>query len=47
MEIFKTSDYDLILEERGAKYKDYGIILCEECNQKIDKWLISQCACNM
>jgi predicted amidophosphoribosyltransferase len=36
--IFNTSDYDLNLEERRAKYKGYYAILCEECNQEIDKY---------
>ncbi|GBC04148.1 hypothetical protein RclHR1_05540001 [Rhizophagus clarus] len=36
-EIFKTSDYDLNLEKRKAKYKDYKVILCETCDQKISK----------
>jgi hypothetical protein len=35
--IFKTSDYDLNLEKRKVKYKDFGIILCEECNQEINR----------
>src|SRR5271154_7066262 len=30
--IFKTSDYDLDLDERKAKYKDYYLIFCEKCN---------------
>jgi hypothetical protein len=37
-EIFKTSDYDLGKDERKAKYKDFDHVLCEECNQKIDRW---------
>src|SRR5437764_10741521 len=36
--IFKTSDYNLNLEERKAKYKNYKYVLCEKCNKKIDKW---------
>ncbi|GES90749.1 kinase-like domain-containing protein [Rhizophagus clarus] len=36
---FKTSDYDLNLEKRKAKYKDFKIILCEKCNREIDKQL--------
>ncbi|GES90708.1 kinase-like domain-containing protein [Rhizophagus clarus] len=35
--IFKISDYELNLKERKEKYKDYDNILCEECNQEIDK----------
>jgi hypothetical protein len=35
--IFRISDYDLNLEGRKIKYKDYDCILCEECNQEIDK----------
>src|SRR5436190_5649424 len=37
-EIFKTSDYDLGKDERKAKYKDYDHVLCESCNQKLDRW---------
>ena len=36
--VFKTSDYDLNMDERRAKYKDNHRIICEKCNQKID-WL--------
>src|SRR5436309_313828 len=36
-EIFKTSDYDLNVDERKSKYKDYDQILCEECNLQFDK----------
>ncbi|CAG8447352.1 10612_t:CDS:2 [Rhizophagus irregularis] len=35
--IFNTLDYNLNLEERKVKYKDYDGILCEECNQEINK----------
>ena len=35
--IFRTSDYDLSFNEREVKYKDYDHILCEECDQEIDK----------
>jgi Zn finger protein HypA/HybF involved in hydrogenase expression len=41
-EIFKTSDYDLNFEERKAKYKDFDVILCEECNQEINR---QECYC--
>jgi hypothetical protein len=37
-EIFNTSDYNLNLEERKAKYKGYDGILCEKCNKGISKW---------
>src|SRR5205823_3904052 len=37
--IFKTSDYDLNINERKAKYfKDYNHVLCEKCNQEINDW---------
>ncbi|PKY51234.1 hypothetical protein RhiirA4_468116 [Rhizophagus irregularis] len=36
--IFKTSDYNLNLQERRIKYKDFDGILCEKCNKHIDKW---------
>ncbi|CAB5372850.1 unnamed protein product [Rhizophagus irregularis] len=35
--IFKTSDYNLDLEERRKKYMNYDNILCEECNNEISK----------
>ncbi|UZO12655.1 uncharacterized protein OCT59_004180 [Rhizophagus irregularis] len=35
--VFKTSDYDLNLKKRKAKYKDFKNILCEECDKKFDK----------
>ncbi|CAB4485747.1 unnamed protein product [Rhizophagus irregularis] len=35
--IFETSDYDLNLEERKAKYRNSNYILCEECNNEIFK----------
>ncbi|UZO12682.1 uncharacterized protein OCT59_004206 [Rhizophagus irregularis] len=35
--IFETSDYDLNLEERKAKYENYCYIFCEKCNKKINK----------
>src|SRR5436190_1185184 len=34
---FKTSDYDLNQEQRWKKYKNYDHILCEKCNEEIDK----------
>ncbi|GBB94221.1 hypothetical protein RclHR1_23120001, partial [Rhizophagus clarus] len=37
IKIFKTSDYELNLEGRRIKYKDYNII-CEKCNNKIDEY---------
>ncbi|CAB4408031.1 unnamed protein product [Rhizophagus irregularis] len=36
-EIFNTFDYNLNLEERRAKYMNFDSILCEKCNNKIDK----------
>src|SRR4051812_11076412 len=30
---FKKSDYDLDLDERETKFKDYDLILCGKCNQ--------------
>src|SRR5436305_252917 len=36
--IFIMQDYDLNLEERKQKYKDYEHILCEQCNLEIYKW---------
>ncbi|GES90746.1 kinase-like domain-containing protein [Rhizophagus clarus] len=33
--IFNTSNYNLNLEERRAKYKNFYVILCENCNRKI------------
>ena len=36
--IFKVSDYDLNLDERRAKFRDYYCILCEKCSQEISKW---------
>src|SRR6266487_2850574 len=45
--VFKTSDYDLDRDERVAKFKDYELILCEKCNQKIDKfWFRCLDCCN-
>ncbi|CAG8710124.1 8312_t:CDS:2 [Rhizophagus irregularis] len=35
--IFKTSDYNLDLEERRVKYMDFNGILCEKCNGEVDK----------
>src|SRR5439155_233790 len=31
--VFKLTDYDLNVNERKVKYKDYDIILCEECSK--------------
>ncbi|CAB5352878.1 unnamed protein product [Rhizophagus irregularis] len=36
--VFKTSDYNLNLEERRSKYKEYEFILCEKCSNAIYKW---------
>ncbi|UZO19324.1 uncharacterized protein OCT59_010621 [Rhizophagus irregularis] len=38
--IFKTSDYNLNLEERRAKYRKFYGIVCEECNNEIDRLYI-------
>ncbi|POG75004.1 hypothetical protein GLOIN_2v1770605 [Rhizophagus irregularis DAOM 181602=DAOM 197198] len=35
--IFSTLDYNLNLEERKAKYKDFDRILCDKCNNRIKK----------
>ncbi|CAB5389158.1 unnamed protein product [Rhizophagus irregularis] len=35
--IFNTFDYNLNLEERKAKYMNFDGILCEKCNQEINK----------
>ncbi|CAB4374327.1 unnamed protein product [Rhizophagus irregularis] len=35
--IFKTSDYNLDLEERRVKYMDFNGIFCEKCNGEVDK----------
>ncbi|PKK68812.1 hypothetical protein RhiirC2_781764 [Rhizophagus irregularis] len=40
--IFKTSDYNLDLEERRKKYMDYDNILCEKCSNDI---YIEDCYC--
>ncbi|PKY41454.1 hypothetical protein RhiirA4_455033, partial [Rhizophagus irregularis] len=36
-EIFNTFDYNLNLEERRTKYMNFDDILCEKCNNKMDK----------
>src|SRR5437016_624126 len=42
--IFKSSDYDLDTDERKTKYKGYDLILCEKCNQNINRdWLCKKC----
>src|SRR3954454_13601583 len=33
--IFKSSDYDLNLDERKVKYKDYDLILCGKCKRQV------------
>src|SRR5579859_1514002 len=35
--IFKYLDYDLNLNERKLKFKNYRFILCEDCNQEINR----------
>ena len=41
---FKLSDYDLDKDERKEKYKDYGIVECEKCHQKISRnWHCKSC----
>ncbi|PKC03274.1 kinase-like protein [Rhizophagus irregularis] len=42
--VFKTSDYNLNLEERRSKYKEYEFILCEKCSNAIYKW---DCYCHI
>ncbi|CAB5385229.1 unnamed protein product [Rhizophagus irregularis] len=37
VKIFEISDYDLNKDERREKYKDYHVLLCEKCNQKVNK----------
>ncbi|GES90732.1 kinase-like domain-containing protein [Rhizophagus clarus] len=32
----ESTDYNLSLDERRKKYKDYHYVLCEKCKQKID-----------
>ncbi|UZO15483.1 uncharacterized protein OCT59_006903 [Rhizophagus irregularis] len=45
--IFKSSDYDLDIDERKLKYKDYNIILCEKCNEKFyGYWYCRKCCIN-
>src|ERR1043166_8908278 len=34
---FRMSDYDLNLKEREMKYKNYDHVLCEKCNQEIER----------
>ena len=43
--VFKTSDYDLDEFERKAKFKDYDLILCEKCNQRINIDYYYSCYC--
>ncbi|CAB5196150.1 unnamed protein product [Rhizophagus irregularis] len=35
--IFNTFDYNLNLEERRAKYEKYDLVICEKCDNEIDK----------
>uniref|UniRef100_U9UI19 Protein kinase domain-containing protein n=1 Tax=Rhizophagus irregularis (strain DAOM 181602 / DAOM 197198 / MUCL 43194) TaxID=747089 RepID=U9UI19_RHIID len=37
VKIFEISDYDLNKDERQEKYKDYYVLLCEKCNQEVNK----------
>src|SRR3954469_8054486 len=42
--VFKSSDYNLDKDERKVKYKDYDLVLCEKCNQKINRdWHCKKC----
>src|SRR2546423_10923573 len=43
--VFKLSDYDLDRDERKIKYKDYDVISCEKCDQKIinPEWHCKEC----
>ncbi|GBB93939.1 hypothetical protein RclHR1_02260004 [Rhizophagus clarus] len=36
--IFKTLDYNLDLKERRAKYKNFDVILCENCNKETNHY---------
>ncbi|CAG8536473.1 7898_t:CDS:2 [Rhizophagus irregularis] len=37
VKIFEISDYGLNKDERREKYKDYYVLLCEKCNQEVNK----------
>ena len=42
--VFEISDYDLDKDERKVKYKDYNIVLCEKCDEKINRnWHCRKC----
>src|SRR4051812_18247090 len=41
--VFKVSDYDLDLDERKAKFKDYDLYLCEKCNQEFNNLYCKDC----
>ncbi|PKC13326.1 hypothetical protein RhiirA5_410720 [Rhizophagus irregularis] len=36
--VFKFSDYDLNLDERIMKFKKYDHVICEDCNQEVEKF---------
>src|SRR6266536_972095 len=36
--VFKTLDYDLNLDERKIKFRKYNHILCDDCNQEIERF---------
>ncbi|PKK79842.1 hypothetical protein RhiirC2_768680 [Rhizophagus irregularis] len=36
--VFKFSDYDLNLDERRMKFKKYDHVICEDCNQEVEKF---------
>ncbi|GBC23642.2 kinase-like domain-containing protein [Rhizophagus irregularis DAOM 181602=DAOM 197198] len=42
--IFLSSDYDLDIDERKVKYKNFNIVLCEICKNKINhNWYCRNC----
>ncbi|PKK80456.1 hypothetical protein RhiirC2_724466, partial [Rhizophagus irregularis] len=36
--VFKILDYDLNLDERKLKFNRYDHVICEVCNEEIDKF---------
>lgn len=36
--VFKFSDYDLNLDKRIMKIKKYDHVICEDCNQEVEKF---------
>ncbi|CAB5378757.1 unnamed protein product [Rhizophagus irregularis] len=41
--ILETSDYDLNVKERKAKFESYDIIECEKCNHEINNFYYYRC----